>query len=99
MSKLVRDKIPEIIQQDGRIPVTRIAEGQEFSQKLNEKLREEVNEFLASGQEEELADILEVVYTLAHQQNISPQQLEHRRKKKAEQRGGFQKKIILEKIK
>ena len=58
MSKLVRDKIPEIIKRNGEIPNIRVANDQEYWQKLKEKLQEEVDEFLKDNSEEELIDIL-----------------------------------------
>src|ERR1700733_13598045 len=92
--KLVRDKIPAIIRASGQEPIVRIATAEEYGTRLQDKLREEVNEFLASGDLEELADILEVVYALAAQQGIPPGQLEEFRAQKAEERGGFTARII-----
>ena len=98
-NKLVRDKIPEIIKQKGKIPITHIADNEEYWQKLKEKLKEEVDEFLQDGNEEELADILEVFYTICDVKSIDKQKLELLRKKKAEERGGFKYKIILDETK
>ena len=96
MSKLVRDKIPEIIKATGKNPKFYIANEQEYETRLSQKLQEEVLEFLHAKNTEELADILEVVYALGSQLKISPVQLENIRRKKAEERGAFSKKIILE---
>lgn len=63
-NKLVRDRIPEIIEQSGKKAVTRIAGDGEYRQYLREKLQEEVGEFMENGNPEELADILEVVFAL-----------------------------------
>jgi predicted house-cleaning noncanonical NTP pyrophosphatase (MazG superfamily) len=95
-NKLVRDRIPEIITNKGAIPITHIADNQEFIEKLEEKLQEEVNEFLESKNTEELADILEVVHAICKTKNVSIEDLEKIRKLKAEERGAFAKKIILE---
>lgn len=95
-NKLVRDKIPEIIKQKGGNAITHIANNDEFWQKLLEKLNEEVAEFQKENNPEELADILEVIYTLAAAKNITPEQLENMRKNKEKDRGGFKDKIILE---
>ncbi len=97
-NKLVRDKIPEIIRQDGRKPTTHIADKKEYWQGLKEKLKEEVKEFLKESNEEELADILELIYAICDFKKIDKSKLENLRKKKAKQRGGFQKKIILDEI-
>ena len=95
-NKLVRDKIPEIIKRSGKVPITHIASDEEYMQKLHEKLQEEVDEYLKTEKDEELADVLEVIQTICHVKNINNEQLELLRKKKAEERGGFKDKIILD---
>lgn len=94
--KLVRDKIPEIIKGKGKECTTRIAEHQEYVEKLKKKLLEEVMEYLESGEKEELADIKEVIIALCEVDGISQEELEEMRKNKFDERGGFSKKIILE---
>ena len=98
-NKLVRDKIPEIIKNKRKIPITHIANDKEYWQKLKEKLQEEVDEFLKDGNDEELADILEVIYAICDCKKINKKELELLRKKKVEERGGFKDKIILDEIK
>jgi predicted house-cleaning noncanonical NTP pyrophosphatase (MazG superfamily) len=92
--KLVRDKIPEIIRSQGPEPVTYTAGTGEYRIRLRDKLREEVQEYLNSGDPGELADILEVLYTLAGQAGVSRAQLEELRAAKAEERGGFAGRVI-----
>ena len=93
--KLVRDKIPQIIRSRGQEPVTYTADIEEYSIRLRDKLREEVEEYLASDDDrEELADILEVLYALARQTGTDQQQLEKLRAAKAEERGGFADRVI-----
>jgi len=98
-NKLVRDKIPEVIKNKGAIPITHIANNEEYWQKLKEKLQEEVDEFIKNENEEELADILEVIYAICDFKNFDRGRLELLRKKKAEERGGFKDKIILDETK
>ncbi|MHA1758836.1 MAG: hypothetical protein ACTSVV_18865 [Promethearchaeota archaeon] len=98
-NKLVRDKIPEIIKNKGAVPITHIADDEEYWQKLKEKLQEEVDEFLKDSNEEELADILEVIYAICDFKNFDKEKLELLRKKKVEERGGFKDKIILDETK
>ena len=98
-NKLVRDKIPEIIKNKGVIPITHIADDEEYWQKLKEKLQEEVNEFLEDGNEEELADILEVIYAICDFRNFDKEKLELLRKKKAKERGAFKNRLILDETK
>src|SRR6266516_3854464 len=93
--KLVRDKIPQIIRSRGQEPVIYTADIEEYSIRLRDKLREEVEEYLASDDDrEELADILEVLYALARQGGTNQEQLEKLRAAKAEERGGFADRII-----
>jgi len=94
-SKLVRDKIPEIIRQKGEKPVTYIADDQEYWRALRDKLEEEVGEFLESEEMEELADILEVVEAIGTFCQVVRVKLEKLRRAKKKQRGGFEKRIIL----
>lgn len=95
-NKLVRDKIPEIIAAKGEKSVTHIADDKEFLEKAREKLSEEVAEFLESENPEELADLLEVIYALSSFLGVSAEELNTIRQQKCDKRGGFEKKIILE---
>lgn len=92
-NKLVRDKIPEIL--DGRgVPYEkRIASPEEYKKELIKKLSEEVNEFIQTGDSEELADVIEVIGALKKLPEYK--NVEELRLKKLEERGGFNEKIIL----
>jgi predicted house-cleaning noncanonical NTP pyrophosphatase (MazG superfamily) len=96
-NKLVRDKIPEIIKSRGDIPFVHIATEKEYEDALVAKLGEEVKEFLADHRAGEVADILEVLHAICNLKNISLNELEEIRKKKVEERGSFEQRIILEK--
>lgn len=94
-SKLVRDKIPQIIRAKSLEPVIYVADPDEYATRLRDKLTEEVAEFLASDSDpEELADVLEVVYALAALTGTDQEQLEKLRASKADERGGFADRII-----
>ena len=93
MGKLVRDKIPQIIEASGETPLTRILEQDEYLACLETKLDEEVGEFHESKSPEELADILEVVYALAEARGCSRERLMEVYEKKNAARGGFKKRI------
>ncbi|MEU5991267.1 nucleoside triphosphate pyrophosphohydrolase [Spirillospora sp. NPDC047418] len=93
--KLVRDRIPEVIRAAGGRPETRVADPAEHGARLRAKLVEEGGEYIASGDPEELADVLEVVHALAAAHGISPAELEHLRSAKAAERGAFSKRLVL----
>ena len=93
--KLVRDKIPEIIAQKGGHATCRILSQEEYHTYLKAKLEEEVGEFQRDNNLEELADIMEVVYSLTRSLGYSPADLEALRQDKWEQRGGFDQRILL----
>jgi len=94
--KLVRDKIPEIIEsKEGKKPKTRMLSDEEFHEQLIAKLLEEAEEYNNDRNPEELADILEVVFALAKLNGISRKSLEQMREKKAGERGAFEKRIFL----
>ena len=95
-NKLVRDRIPEIIKSNGGVPITHIADDKEYWQKLREKLQEEVNEFMQDENAEEMADILEVIDAIINFKNFNKEELEIIKNKKAEERGKFRDKIILD---
>ena len=96
--KLVRDGIPRIIEGSGETPITHSAEGDEYSERLDEKLAEEVTEYIESGEIEELADILEVLHAIREERGVSLESLRDKRRQKAQQRGRFDEGIVLERV-
>ncbi|NHJ32895.1 MAG: phosphoribosyl-ATP pyrophosphohydrolase [Asgard group archaeon] len=98
-NKLVRDKIPLIIQKQGRKPITeKIKSNKIFEHYLGEKLVEESKEYCESKQLEELIDIMEVIYSLLSLKGIDISDIEKMRITKKEERGGFEKKTLLLKV-
>lgn len=95
-NKLVRDKITEIIEADGRVAKYKILDDNEYRQELNKKLQEEVKEYLEDNNVEELADIVEVIYGILNSMDVSIKEFEKIRINKQEKRGAFEKKIYLE---
>ncbi|MCF6136528.1 nucleoside triphosphate pyrophosphohydrolase [Pseudalkalibacillus berkeleyi] len=98
-NKLVRDRIPEIIQYTGKSFNTSILDVDHYEMELKEKLKEELNEYLEASDDasaiEELADLLELIHALTSVHHSSVEELETVRKEKAEKRGGFQERIFL----
>lgn len=91
--KLVRDKIPEIISAKNIDVFSYIMEQEEYIQSLKQKLLEEAEEVIAATStqllQKELADVLEVIYTLADAHKINITEIERIRLHKKESRGGF----------
>ena len=94
-NKLVRDKIPNIIKNNGGEPYTRILSNDEYIENLKKKLIEECNEVVSAKTKE---DTLEVVRSLAKALGYSYENLIDAVENKATKRGGFNKKIFLEKV-
>ena len=94
-NKLVRDKIPEIIAGKGETAETRTASPEEYWLKLKEKLSEEVAEFKTAENQEELADILEVIDAIIAHKGFNPEEIQRIQTEKATERGRFEKRIIL----
>lgn len=92
-NKLVRDKIPEILDKKGVLYEKRIANNEEYKIELIEKLHEEIQEFSELGDIEELADIVEVVEAFKKLPEYS--NLHNIVNKKREEKGGFDERIIL----
>ena len=95
-NKLVRDKISEYIRKKGGVPITHIADDAEYWEKLKEKLLEEIEEFRKDENAEEFADILEVLDAIADYKGFDRSEVERIKKEKAEERGKFKERIILE---
>jgi len=99
MGKLVRDRIPEIIEASGRIALVRQLTDSEFERALRLKLIEEATEAGEASESElvtELADVLEVFLALASAHGLTLESIEVARKKKESERGSFSKRLFLE---
>jgi predicted house-cleaning noncanonical NTP pyrophosphatase (MazG superfamily) len=94
--KLVRDLIPDIIRQNGEVPVTRRLDDEEYPEALLEKLLEEAGELAESPSLEERADIEEVLRAIDEHFGFTPQAVEEARREKHDKRGGFSRRIFLE---
>lgn len=92
-NKLVRDKIPEILDRKGVSYKKRIASPEEYKAELIKKLGEEFLEFSEKGDVEELADVIEVIESLRKLPEY--EHVEIVRERKREERGGFEERIIL----
>ena len=94
-NKLIRDRIPEIIESAGKQCIVEVMNEDEYLEALDCKLEEELAEYQADKSLEELADLLEVMYAVVVARGYSIEELERVRKQKAEKRGGFEKRLRL----
>ena len=97
-NKLVRDKIPDIIERSGKIAITEILSDEQYIKMLDKKLIEELDEYQNSKDVEELADLLEVIFTIVEAKGIHITEFEQIRKEKVDKRGGFKQKILLKEV-
>jgi len=95
-NKLVRDKIPAVIKANGGKCEVHVATKEEFVPMLTQKLLEEVEELIENPCAEEIGDVLEVIETIARLNNISLDEIKLAKINKKQERGGFNKRIILD---
>lgn len=96
--KLVRDRIPKIIEASGKTCVYETLSDEDYLRLLDEKLNEELAEYQESKSLEELADLLEVMWAVVKARSWTIEQLEQVRAEKAAKRGEFEKKILLKEV-
>ena len=97
--KLVRDRIPEIIEKTGAIPRTRVLDTDEYRHELRWKLLEEVREATSATIPDELlaelADLQEIIDTLVREYGFVAADLKREQERKRAERGGFEKRLFL----
>lgn len=94
-NKLVRDKIPQLIQESGRKCTSRILSDDEYYDALLDKIIEEIEEYRVSGNEEELADVYEVLDCLVALKEYEPMHLDYLQLIRREARGSFKERVLL----
>ncbi|MBN8828195.1 MAG: nucleoside triphosphate pyrophosphohydrolase [Sphingobacteriia bacterium] len=101
-NKLVRDKIPEMMQGLGAELVTKDLSVDEYLEQLNHKLIEETQEVIQADSREELieelADAFEVLYCLAKANNVTLTEIEIVRINKVQAKGSFEQARFIDKI-
>lgn len=98
-NKLVRDNIPKIIESKGNTCECIVLDKEAYLKALKSKLLEEVNEVKNSSTKEEtieeMADLLEVLYTYMKEENIEMSEIEKVRLSKKEKNGGFESRLYM----
>lgn len=97
-NKLVRDRIPEIIEKSGKKYTVEILNDSDYLTMIDKKLDEELAEYYKDQNIEELADLLEVIYAAAEARGYTVKQLEEMRIKKQIERGAFKEKLLLKEV-
>jgi predicted house-cleaning noncanonical NTP pyrophosphatase (MazG superfamily) len=103
-NKLVRDKIPAIVEQNGKRANYTVLGQAEYVDALRQKFTEEWAEYVEAANAEkmspsqaveELADLLEILYSLARIHGADEHELHRVCQQKREERGGFSERIWL----
>ena len=97
-NKLVRDRIPEVIESSGKKYISHIASEVEYKEELLKKVYEELEEFKENPCAEEMADIFEVLDGLINSYGLDIDEVFIEKEKKAKDRGAFEKRIVLESV-
>lgn len=96
--KLVRDKIPVIIENSDKVCITEPLSNRDYLYMIDAKLDEELEAYHKDQNIEELADLMEVIYAAAIARGYTLEQLEQVRAEKAAKRGAFAEKILLKEV-
>jgi len=94
-NKVIRDRIPEIIRENGNDCEVKILTDEDFLIELEKKIGEELVEYLESREVMELADMIEVIYRVAELKGYSVDSLDNMRREKAQKRGAFNENLFL----
>ena len=94
-NKLVRDNLPQLIKESGRECSYRIMNDHEYYNALLDKVDEEIEEYRASGNEEEIADVYEVLDCLVQLKEYEPMHIDYLRLIRKEARGSYKDRVLL----
>ena len=97
-NKLIRDRIPEIIENAGKEYELHQADQKEYIEKLLLKVEEELKEFKEEPSIAEMADLFEVLDAVIDHYNFDKQEIKDYQENKRKERGGFEKQLILDKV-
>lgn len=97
-NKIIRDKIPDIIEKSGKKAIVEKVRGNQLLKLLNKKLYEELDEYNESGEIEELADLVEVVQAILEHKEITMDEFNEIKEKKNMEKGGFKEGLLLLKV-
>jgi predicted house-cleaning noncanonical NTP pyrophosphatase (MazG superfamily) len=88
-NKLVRDKMPDIMEAEGQSIVMRKLSASEYAAELHKTLLEVAAEAATSERTSDLADVLEVVYALALVEGFTEEQMYQLRETRKDEFGSY----------
>lgn len=98
-NKLIRDKIPKIIKDDGWIPILKTLNKKEYLLALKKKVLEEANELINAKNKkdilDEIVDIQEILDALTLEIGLTKTEIKNQQKQKNKKRGAFKKRLFL----
>lgn len=97
-NKLIRDNNVKLMEDKGCKVCYETLDDKRYGEELDKKLKEEVNEYIADYNIEEMADVMEVIYAILDFRGITMEEVENVRMKKRERKGAFKKKIFLKTV-
>lgn len=97
-NKLIRDKNVEIMEKKGCKVTYEILDDERYREELDKKLKEEVLEYLEEYDIEEMADVMEVIYTMLDYTGVTMEDVEKVRVEKRNRKGGFKNKVFLKDV-
>ena len=102
-NKLVRDRIPELIEEDGRKPHCKAIDGELLDLAIGNKILEEAHELYREWRDgsregilREASDVLEIVLAGLDSLGLTIEDLMTARNTRLKEKGGFQKKLLLQ---
>lgn len=102
-NKLIRDRIPEIIEGAGEKPYIKILNKKEYFENAKKKILEEAEELGKAKNRKkiinEIVDIQELLDVLMSEMGLTKTEIKKRQEIKNKKRGGFKKRLFLIKIK
>ena len=97
--KLIRDRIPEIIEADGRQAQTRVLDDVEYLQFLLKKVPEEAEELASATSTsnilEEIADLKEIFDAILELHGVSSAEIQAIQDEKRQKLGGFNRRLLM----
>lgn len=96
--KLVRDKIPEILENSGKSCTIEVLDDQQMLEYLYVKFNEELYELFHCEELEGLADVMEVLFSIGKRYGYSEDDILNRRNEKKATHGSFNSNLLLKEI-